>query len=429
MDLRRRYRKTTAAGLVVSLILFVGHFFMPTKQLEFLRNNGQYPIQLYGFPDEHSGVSAHWAEQSHNHWLCNYKPNHGYGCGWDINLGKAPGEGMDWSTYTGLRLHLRYKGPATRLRVYLRNFNAAYASPMDFESYKSMNMSFPVGEADKPIHIDLREFQVVSWWFTGKRARLESPLPELTNITHVGVDISQPGEHEVQILAVSLVGQWIKTSTLLTAMIFFWTIIFLLEGCVRFYWLYRKARRDRQAIQALEEKQRLIEEENQHLENVGNCDPLTGVYNRAGLRLRIDALMQREKLDGAGVMILDLDHFKKLNDQYGHDMGDKVLRTFASMLAMNLRNEDIFARLGGEEFVVVCRRQPVEGVWILAEKLRRLACQCSFNAEENFALSVSIGGAIVLAEEDVSDTLKRADAALYQAKQNGRNRVEFDSRR
>lgn len=418
-----------ALGFVMSLVLFLGHFFIPAKQAEFVPNDGRYAIQLYGFPDEHTGVSAHWADQSSNHWLCNYKSSHGYGCGWDINFSTSPGKGMDWSDYTGLQLRLHYKGPAKRLRVYVRNFNAAYASPNDLESYKSMNMSFPVSEADKPIRIDLREFQVVSWWFTGKRARLESPLPEMTNITHLGVDLAQPGAHEVQIVSVRLVGQWVKTSALLSGMIFFWTLIFLLEGAVRFYWLYRKARHDRLAILAMEEKQRLIEEENQHLENVGNCDPLTGVYNRAGLRLRIDALMQREKLDGAGVMILDLDHFKKLNDQYGHDMGDKVLRTFASMLAMNLRNEDIFARLGGEEFVVVCRRQPVEGVWIFAEKLRRLACQCSFNAEDDLTLSVSIGGAIVLAGEELSDTLKRADAALYRAKHNGRNTVEFDSLR
>ncbi|HNG60669.1 MAG TPA: GGDEF domain-containing protein, partial [Cellvibrionaceae bacterium] len=123
------------------------------------------------------------------------------------------------------------------------------------------------------------------------------------------------------------------------------------------------------------------------------------------------------------------DHFKKLNDRYGHDMGDKVLRTFAAMLAMNLRDEDIFARLGGEEFVVVCRRQPIEGVCAFADKLRRLASQCSFSADDDISISVSIGGAIVLAGEELSDTLKRADEALYTAKQNGRNRVEFDTRR
>ncbi|HMW47566.1 MAG TPA: GGDEF domain-containing protein [Cellvibrionaceae bacterium] len=428
MDFRKWYRRTMALGLIVSLVVFLGHFFIPTKRLA-LVPEGHYAIKLYGFPDEQLGISASWLDKEQNHWLCNYKPSHGYGCGWDVTISTTPGKGMDWTQYNKLELTMRYKGPATRLRVFLRNFNPAYANADDFESFKTMNMSFPVEDVSKPILVDLREFQVVAWWFAGKRARLEWPLPELNNITHLGVDARQVGEHDVQITSVTLLGQWIKTTTLLFWMISFWSLVFLLEGGVRFYNLYRKARDDRQAIKSMEERQRSIQEENQHLEQVTNSDPLTGIYNRTGLRVRIDALKQRQQLDGAGVMILDLDHFKKLNDRYGHDMGDKVLRTFAAMLAMNLRDEDIFARLGGEEFVVVCRRQPIEGVCAFADKLRRLASQCSFSADDDISISVSIGGAIVLAGEELSDTLKRADEALYTAKQNGRNRVEFDTRR
>jgi diguanylate cyclase (GGDEF)-like protein len=103
-----------------------------------------------------------------------------------------------------------------------------------------------------------------------------------------------------------------------------------------------------------------------------------------------------------------------------------VLKTFAAMVSMNLRNEDVFARLGGEEFVVVCRRQPVDGVYAIAEKLRRLAGQCTFG-EEGVAVTVSVGVTIMREGESIDAALKRADTALYRAKENGRDRVEFES--
>lgn len=424
------YRASMSAGLLLTLTLFLGHFLLPDKRVTFVPTSGKFTTDLYGFADR-DGKSAYWRDAATNHWACHYKPEHAYGCGWDIKLSSSPDKGMDWRAYSAVEVALRYTGPAKRLRVFIRNYDAAYAEPQEPNSYKTMNMSFPVDAAQKPVLINLREFQVVSWWFSGYKNRLERPLPELFNITHLGVDVPEPGEHEVHVDSVVLVGEWLKTETLLLWMLTFWMAVFIFDGGFRFYRLYRKAQRDRQTIRSLEEKQRLLVEENQHLENLANTDPLTGLYNRAGLLLRLEMLEQRENLAGAGLMILDLDHFKQLNDRYGHDMGDKVLRAFASLLAVNLRTEDIFARLGGEEFVVVCRRQPVEGVHSLAEKLRHLASQCTFtsqhtlhNGGDDLTVTVSIGLVIIQAGEELPDALKRADGALYRAKQKGRNRVE-----
>src|SRR5690606_12787719 len=117
----------------------------------------------------------------------------------------------------------------------------------------------------------------------------------------------------------------------------------------------KKSQQERQLIRILEEKQRHLEEDRKALRELADVDPLTGIYNRTGAEAQIRKWFGS---DGAtttvGVMMLDLDHFKQINDTYGHDMGDKVLRAFATLVAANLRNEDIFARWGGEEFVIVC---------------------------------------------------------------------------
>ena len=419
------YRKIRLIGLGVTLFLFLGHYSLPAKYMPLDVSAGN--AELYGHTDAQRGISARWASDDQSEWICDYQPADAYGCGWGIRLDHVLGEGLDFRHFDSLAVTLKYEGPAKRIRVSIRNHNSAYSDLRDPTSSKVMEASFSSAEASARVLLPLRQFRVAGWWLAERKFRRNWPHPEVDNVLAVGVDFAEPGYHQVQVEQLALVGRWVKTETLLIGILLFWMAVFLGEGALRLFTLYRAAQRDRQAIRALEEKRRGLAEENQHLENLANTDPLTGIYNRAGLHHRLASVAQKDKgLTGIGVLILDLDHFKILNDRYGHDMGDKVLKTFAALVAMNLRNDDVFARLGGEEFVVVCRRQPVEGVHAIAEKLRRLAGQCTFG-EEGVAVTVSIGVTIMREGEGIEEALKRADVALYRAKDNGRNRVEFDS--
>lgn len=419
------YRRLRMFCLGMTAFLFFGHYLLPAKYMPLPAS--RQVGELYGYTDS-SRVSAHWTDDLENGWVCDYKPTDAYGCGWSMRLDQIVGKGKDLRGFDALVLHLQYEGPAKRLRTNIRNHNPAYADLRDFANSKPMEATFSTAETGGPVWIPLNELKVADWWLAERKFRRHWPLVELDNIVAVGIDITEPGYHRLNIEQLALVGRWIKTEVLVIGILSFWMAVFIGEGAARFYRLYRTAQRDRQAIRALEEKRRSLAEENQHLENLANTDPLTGIYNRAGLNHRLAILARRDKgLAGAGMLALDLDNFKALNDQYGHDMGDKVLKTFTALLAMNLRSDDVFARIGGEEFVVVCRRQPVDGVYAVAEKLRRLAGQCTFNGEDGLAITVSIGVAMMVEGESIDNALLRADAALYRAKQNGRNRVEFDS--
>jgi diguanylate cyclase (GGDEF) domain len=420
------YRKIRLTGLGLTLFLFLGHYSLPAKYmpLDVSRNRAE----LYGYTHIKRGVSASWVNDQQTDWICDYRPTNPYGCGWSVRLDQVLGEGKDLRGYDKLAVHLKYDGPAKRIRVNLRNHNPTYSDLQDPTSSKPMEMSFGTEEiGDGPVLLPLNEFKTAGWWLTERKFRRHWQRLEVDNVLAIAIDLAEPGYHQVRVEQLALVGRWIKTETLLIGILLFWMAVFLSEGALRFFTLYRTAQRDRQAIRALEEKRRSLAEENHHLENLANTDPLTGIYNRAGLHHRLVSVAQKDKgLAGMGVLILDLDHFKTLNDRYGHDMGDKVLKSFAALVAMNLRNDDVFARMGGEEFVVVCRRQPVDGVYAIAEKLRRLAGQCTFG-EDGVAVTVSIGVAIMQDDESIDDALKRADAALYHAKEHGRDRVEFAS--
>src|SRR5690606_9460831 len=149
--------------------------------------------------------------------------------------------------------------------------------------------SFAAEEASQPVIVTLRELAVAPWWLMQRKYRRHWPLPELNNVTAVGLDFAERGKHEVKVKRIAIEGKWVHTETLLLIILLVWMAIFLMEGGVRFYELYRTAQRERMAIRSLLEKQRSLEEENKHLEALADTDPLTGIHNRAGLRSRVDA--------------------------------------------------------------------------------------------------------------------------------------------
>jgi two-component system, cell cycle response regulator len=156
-------------------------------------------------------------------------------------------------------------------------------------------------------------------------------------------------------------------------------------------------------------------------------DPLTGAFNRREFM----ALAEQESLRShrygrpLSIMMLDLDHFKRLNDTYGHAAGDKALQRFTTLCCNALRTVDIFGRWGGEEFVALLPETDAEGAAVIAERLRKILSQSVlvYN-EQKIAFTVSIGIAQYRnSEVSVEGPLGRADTAVYDAKKAGRNRI------
>ena len=159
-------------------------------------------------------------------------------------------------------------------------------------------------------------------------------------------------------------------------------------------------------------------------------DQLTGLYNRRYMVGQIQQLMQRSVMGGkpVSVVMCDIDHFKSVNDTYGHDVGDEVLQEVASRLMENVRPMDVVCRPGGEEFLVIMPNTPGDLACAAGERIRRAVASQPFRVSggrRDVTLTVSAGVATIRGHDDtMADLLKRADTALYQAKSGGRNRVE-----
>ncbi len=157
-------------------------------------------------------------------------------------------------------------------------------------------------------------------------------------------------------------------------------------------------------------------------------DELTGIYNRRAGMTRLHEEFTRSRRAGASmsVAVVDIDNFKSINDTYGHQVGDQVIRTVAQIIRDELRESDIVFRYGGEEFVIILaemdERRSLYPLDRLRERLSRETINCG---RHGIVSTISIGVAHVHpSDETVEEVIHRADAALYSAKRNGRNRVE-----
>ena len=166
-----------------------------------------------------------------------------------------------------------------------------------------------------------------------------------------------------------------------------------------------------------------MSEHRQHLSFLAERDPLTGIGNRRALNASLEDVIVRQQSNNvtASLLVLDLDHFKDVNDNHGHGKGDQILIQVTKIVSSNIRVADDLYRLGGEEFVVVALGASREAASNLAEQLR--------SSVENTELlsgrpvTISLGVAEIKRGESPEDWLHRADAALYEAKRTGRNRV------
>ena len=181
--------------------------------------------------------------------------------------------------------------------------------------------------------------------------------------------------------------------------------------------------------QKVDERTNALSKTNLELQVMASTDMLTNVHNRRSLfdlgnkQLNIARRYQRPLT----LIILDVDHFKNINDRYGHAIGDLVLKNIANACKTLLRSADIFGRYGGEEFVAVCPETDMKGTAILAERLRTLVQEMTIPEVLNLSnVTISLGVAMMSpSDTDIGQTISRADKALYQAKQQGRNKVVF----
>ena len=404
-------------GILITLFAVVGHRFLPERRLtiDSSRQGANFFLVQTG-----NGAQAdqQWIDQARFHYACKFpQATAMQGCGFAYMLAPAiASQGIDLSRFRTLNLAVRYKGNAQYLRVGIRNFDPRFSKLEDLNSPKFNYVNIPTKDLGKTIPIGMREFTVAEWWTTAYNLPREYSHPDLSNATVLNIDVQGQAdlagtEHDIQIDKVEFVGDWISTESWYLVILCLWMVIGTTYGTSQ--WLMMR-RAHRAQIDELEHEKEMYQK-------LSTLDALTNVMNRHGIGQFIAALGITRVT--ASVIVIDLDHFKRINDERGHAVGDRVLRTMGEILASAIRNTDAVGRWGGEEFVLVCPGASLANAADLAEKLRHRIMQTSFIPEHPLPITASFGVATSRESQGFEDVFRQADQALYLAKNRGRNCV------
>jgi diguanylate cyclase (GGDEF)-like protein len=172
-----------------------------------------------------------------------------------------------------------------------------------------------------------------------------------------------------------------------------------------------------------------LQEMNQKFERQAMRDPLSGLLNRRGMREKLQSEFERSQRykNNLTVMMCDIDHFKVVNDQYGHDKGDDVIKSLGDIFKSCLRKNDSLARWGGEEYLLLLPETNGDQGMQLAEKLRRKIAETQYKHDDlTFSVTISIGLHQIATTDTINQAITKADTNLYKAKKQGRNRCIID---
>ncbi|EKG2654754.1 diguanylate cyclase [Vibrio parahaemolyticus] len=356
-------------------------------------------------------------------------------CGISVYTDVAkPTHGIDLSNYHTIRLKLHYEevgdgqNPSRDLRLYLRNYNPEYSKPDDEYTIKYNGMQFSPSSFSETIEIPIKNLQVMTWWLADNKVDIEHSAPEFSNITRIDIATGSGaalGQHKIVIDKIEFEGAYLAQETLLFALLFSWMALglaFSLHELRKNRAAYEKAKRRHRH---LEKVNGTLRAQNYEFAELAHRDALTGAMNRHAVQtwLEQQARQVRWGHSTLSILYMDLDNFKKINDKFGHQMGDDILREFVMVVASSIAPDDRLVRWGGEEFVVFCPDTNIEQAVKKAEMIRKNVANHLWVHGE--ALTCSIGVA-QMQNERVTETMARADEVLYLAKRNGRNRVEVN---
>ena len=334
-------------------------------------------------------------------------------------------KGMDLSGYSQVKLWAKYSTPQPfGIRFQLINYNPAYSALDDPNSYKYNAIELFDNNASYPHIIQMHHMQVPTWWLSQGKIAPDYWGPEFNDVRGVQISTGEgvkPGKYQMIIERVEISGQYINDRTLYFGLLCIWTLMAIAFFVDTLLKTKKELQTNLQRQKQLEALNTLLNQEHRQLEEKLTRDPLTGVLNRDGLAPVFNQNWTADSTPPLSLIFIDIDHFKKINDTYGHNIGDQVLLAFAQTLSENTRTQDLLARWGGEEFVLACPDTTLDKASGLAEKLRR--CIEVNEWPKALQITASFGVAQMLHQESPTDFISRADKALYIAKAQGRNCV------
>jgi diguanylate cyclase (GGDEF)-like protein len=427
----KNFNSILLVAILTTVLLVIGVHFIPHKKAVLLPDTSAR-LYLLTLPLPDGSPSSEWTNETHTAWRCNYPENYKTDylpCALTLDLSKSANTGMDLSSYEHLILHLNYSGSANKVRIAIRNYNPAYSKPSDSNSTKFNAIQIHTSELNKENRIALPAFVAADWWLSQYNIPLSGSSPEMDNAMVITVDFGEsikPGIHSFSIDKLELHGEWINIEYWYLSILCLWMLGILIYAITRLIQLGEQTKHDTQVINKLSSSNEQLQEETNKFRRLSTVDPLTQIYNRFGIDQIVASLAGRGHIKAPdqpdyALMIIDIDHFKRVNDQRGHDTGDRVLQHVTQIIQKHVRAGDYVGRWGGEEFIVLLPGASKTTAMGLAEIIRAAIFNSQCETDNPLSVTASFGIGQQLPGEDFASCFKRTDTALYKAKEQGRN--------
>jgi diguanylate cyclase (GGDEF)-like protein len=426
---QNRWRLEISVGILIAITLLA--IFAQKKILGTTRvitPGTALPTMLFNDTDNDGNSTSEITDIKNYSWRCTLRDKYDYPyCDLNIFFDLKRKDGIDLSHYHTVRLWLDYKGAGETIRFYLRNYDPRYSKPDDFTStkYNQVELSTDLLK-NSMVQINMDDFFVADWW----RARYKIPpilgRPQFDNTVVISIQTGSKtvlGDHEFRLNRIEFVGQRISTETWYLAIIMFWITLFIGFVAYRILSLKTQVQSQQKREKELVEINTLLDMRMKELEVDNKTDQLTGAVNRKGIEeailVSLDEWHKNKK--PLSLILMDIDHFKRINDKHGHIVGDSVLSTLTQIVTSHIRHKDVFARWGGEEFVLLSSDTPIDEATLVAEKIREIISTYEF--DHGLHVTASFGVSTLKLNQTIDQLFITADKALYQAKHNGRNKV------
>lgn len=409
-------------AILLTFVAIAAKNILPQRSLS-IAPLGQPDADYFLLDQEHT--NTYWVDRDKFHFHCVFKEgDKGRSCNLIFMLSKNGTQGTNLQEFDSINLDLRYTGPSPTIRMAIRNFDGRFSVPENSNSSKFNFIYLRTKDLQVPLTIKLNELTVADWWVSQFNLPRDQTHPDFRNAITLAFDIEgdlSGTEHDIKINKLEFTGSWISTENWYLAILLAWLGFGTAFAFVRLISLQRAEKQQLAKISDLVVTNSQLRTETDKFRKLSTVDALTNAFNRHGIEQIIESLEIR--LNATSIIMLDLDHFKRINDRRGHDVGDRVLQKVSEIILKNTRSTDKLGRWGGEEFILICPNTSVGFALALAEKLRLVIFDGVFEADNPIAVTASFGVAAVLPNEAFANAFKRADAALYEAKALGRNCV------
>ncbi|MGQ8364144.1 diguanylate cyclase domain-containing protein [Glaciecola sp. 1036] len=331
-------------------------------------------------------------------------------CGFAFDIGANSAEGLDLSGFDSVEIDIVATGPKLprKIRFALKNFSPEYSSIDDPVSAKYNAVLIDPTTTKRKIKLPLSYFRVESWWISYFDLPAEQSLTDFNNITNIEIlhlDATTKGEYTFSVEGITFIGSYVTINTILITVMLCWIVVIGL----------------------------LIIRNHKDLISVVETDFLTKISNRNGMIRFLDSLEASESTPvKCGIIYIDLDNFKYVNDTFGHDEGDNLLTSFSEIIKNALHhsvfkpNTYRFTRLSGDEFVIIIANPSEVQLSKLATNILSDLKMPIQLAGKDYKIGASLGGAIAeIIDSKASKLFKNADIAMYVSKHSGKNQFTF----